>query len=144
MMFWISKGVVREVPVPFSEENVLYEIIEEQEMNAQRDLEAISGGLVTGNDELIQDTIGGTAGVASEIHMQSVRTVFEKYVKGMLRSHDSMPLERIHAMLKLLASGGEGNEVKYDMSMVQLRKFMQTLVDGDELEYFDNLYRIRK
>jgi anaphase-promoting complex subunit 2 len=142
MMFWISKGVVKEVQV--DEDDVRYEVIEEQELNAQRDLEAISGGLVTGNDELIQDTIGGSAGVASEIQMKSIMIVFEKYVKGMLKSHDSMPLERIHAMLKLLASGGEGNEAKYDMNMVQLRKFMQTLIDRDELEYFDNLYRIRK
>jgi hypothetical protein len=31
---------------------------------------------------ILQDTVGGTAGVASEVQMRSVRIVFEKYVKG--------------------------------------------------------------
>jgi Anaphase promoting complex (APC) subunit 2 len=63
---------------------------------------------------------------------------------GMLSSHDSMSLERLHAMLRLLASGGGANEVKFDMNMVQLRRFLQSLVDADKLEFSDNVYRIRK
>jgi hypothetical protein len=52
-------------------------------------------------------------------------------------------------MLRLLASGSGGggggpNEMKFDMNMVQLRRYLQTLVDADKVELIDNAYRIRK
>lgn len=62
----------------------------------------------------------------------------------MLASHGSMTLERLHSMLRLISNGSESNEAKFDMNMVQLRRYLQKLIDTNQLEYFDNSYRIRK
>jgi hypothetical protein len=63
----------------------------------------------------------------------------------MLQNQDGMLLERIHAMLKMVAAGGSGGGgVRYDLSIVQLRKFLQTLITADKLEIVDGLYKLRK
>jgi DNA-binding SARP family transcriptional activator len=62
----------------------------------------------------------------------------------MLSSHDSMNIERLHSMLRLLSSGSEANEAKFDMNVVQFRRFLQTLIDDNKLEFIDSSYRIRK
>ena len=49
---------------------------------------------------------------------------------GMLQNQDGMMLERIHAMLKMVAGGGSGG-LRYDLSIVQLRKFLQTLITAE-------------
>ena len=63
---------------------------------------------------------------------------------GMLSSHSSMTLERLHSMLRLISNGSESNEAKFDMNIMQLKRFLQTLIDSNRLEYIDNAYRIRK
>ena len=62
----------------------------------------------------------------------------------MLSSHSSMTLERWHSMLRLISNGSESNEAKFDMNIMQLKRFLQTLIDSNRLEYIDNAYRIRK
>lgn len=62
----------------------------------------------------------------------------------MLSSHESMHIERLHSMLRLISSNSEGNEAKFDMNLVQLRQFLQTLIDANKIEFIDNTYRIRK
>ena len=71
---------------------------------------------------------------------------------GLLSSHGSMSLERLHTMLKLVAggsgSGGAGNllsgEARYDFSLVQLRQFLQGLADQYKLECLDGMYSLCK
>jgi Anaphase promoting complex (APC) subunit 2 len=65
-------------------------------------------------------------------------------LSGMLSSHESMHIERLHSMLRLISNNSEGNEAKFDMNLVQLRKFLQTLIDANKIEFIDNAYRIRK
>ena len=62
----------------------------------------------------------------------------------MLSSHGSMTLERLHSMLRLISDGSESNEAKFDMNIMQLRRYLQTLIDDNQLEHLDNAYRIRK
>ena len=48
-------------------------------------------------------------------------------------------------MLKLLASGDNGGtEAKFNMSMLQLKRFLQTLVDSDTLVDDDGNYSLHK
>ena len=66
------------------------------------------------------------------------------YFIGILASHGSMTLERLHSMLRLISNGSESNEAKFDMNLVQLRRYLQTSIDTNQLEFFDDSYRIRK
>lgn len=61
----------------------------------------------------------------------------------MLQNQDGMLLEKIHTMLKMVVAGGSGG-VRYDLSIVQLRRFLQTLITADKLEIVDGLYKLRK
>lgn len=60
-----------------------------------------------------------------------------------------MPLERLHTMLKLIAgasgsTGGGSGDIKFDMGMVQLQRFLQILVDTDRLEFAEGVYMTAK
>ena len=64
-------------------------------------------------------------------------------LSGILSSHGKMTLERLHSMLRLI-SDGSNNEAKFDMTVVQLRRFLLTLIDAKKLELLDDTYSIRK
>jgi hypothetical protein len=61
----------------------------------------------------------------------------------MLRNQESMSLERIHSMLKMIAAGGSSS-MRFDMSIIQLKKFLNNCVASDKLEVVDGSYRLRK
>ena len=129
MVFWIIKGVCREVKTMNGA--IAYEVIEDQAANAIADQ-------TSGSKEDYDDY--GQIVSSSEAQEKAALLAIEGYIKGMLSGHDSMSLERIHSLLKLVASGGSG-EMKYDMNMVQLRRFLQSMVDSDKIEMIDGLYR---
>lgn len=61
----------------------------------------------------------------------------------MLTGHDSMPIERIHTLMKLVSSGAAG-DLKYDMNIIQLRRFLQAMVDSSKIECLDGVYKVCK
>jgi hypothetical protein len=61
----------------------------------------------------------------------------------MLTGHDSMPIERIHSLMKLVSSGSAG-DLKYDMNIVQLRRFLQSMVESNKIECLDGVYKVCK
>ena len=141
-----------------SPDSVWYIINEDQALLAQQDLEDEAQALATGAprgqghglthpDE--DDAMHGmgslsSAGVSADNVEKATLETFERYIRGMLTSHESMSLERLHSMLRMVACGGAGNEVKFDMNLLQLRRFMQTLVDKEKIEMIDNVYKLRK
>ena len=134
MVFWIVKGVCREVK---NVSIVMYEVIEDQTANAIADA-------TNGSNKDEADYESGQMVSSSEAQEKAALISIEGYIKGMLHGHDSMSLERIHSLLKLVASGGGSGEMKYDMNMVQLRRFLQTMVDSDKIELIDGLFRAIK
>ena len=79
--------------------------------------------------------------------------------KGLLTSHSSMTLERLHGMLKLLFVGANGSTdgrlrililllllfvlllyFRFDMNIVQLRQYLQVMVDHNAIDLIDGLY----
>ena len=70
--------------------------------------------------------------------------LYKKYVLNIVTSHGTMTLDRLHTMLKLLASGGSASNEKFDMTVLQLKRFLQTMVEGDLLEVDDGSYSLRK
>ena len=62
----------------------------------------------------------------------------------MLSNQETVSIERIHTMLKMVASSSSG-DMRFDMNMVQFKKFLATLVTADTLELVDdNSYRLRR
>lgn len=66
--------------------------------------------------------------------------VFWSYVVGMLTNLDSMPLERIHQMLRMFASQDSGTE----FSLQKVRHFLDTKVRNHQLILQAGLYKLPK
>ena len=56
-------------------------------------------------------------------------------------SNDSMSIERIDTLMKLVATGSGSSNLRYDLNMVQLRHFLQSMVDSNKIEIVDGSYR---
>lgn len=63
---------------------------------------------------------------------------------GLLSGHGTMSLERLHNMLKLLSGGSAGTpgDVHFDMTVQQLRQFLQAMVDAGKIEYVEGVYAL--
>ncbi|XP_055690510.1 anaphase-promoting complex subunit 2 [Lutzomyia longipalpis] len=66
--------------------------------------------------------------------------VFWSYIVGMLTNLDSLPLERIHQMLKMFASNEKGVEFSLD----ELKDFLQTKVREHQLIFASGVYHLPK
>lgn len=66
--------------------------------------------------------------------------VFWSYIVGMLTNLDSLPLDRIHQMLKMFASQAPGTEC----SLQELRQFLDTKVRTHQLVYQGGMYKLPK
>lgn len=66
--------------------------------------------------------------------------VFWSYIVGMLTNLDSMPLERIHQMLRMFASHGPGVE----FSQEELKNFLQRKVREHALVFTAGVYQLPK
>ncbi|XP_028171394.1 anaphase-promoting complex subunit 2 [Ostrinia nubilalis] len=66
--------------------------------------------------------------------------VFWSYIVGMLTNLDSLPLDRIHQMLKMFASQAPGTEC----SLQELRQFLDTKVRTHQLVLQGGMYKLPK
>lgn len=66
--------------------------------------------------------------------------VFWSYIVGMLTNLDSLPLDRIHQMLKMFASQAPGTEC----SLQELRQFLDTKVKTHQLVFQGGMYKLPK
>uniref|UniRef100_A0A1B0D9E0 Anaphase-promoting complex subunit 2 n=1 Tax=Phlebotomus papatasi TaxID=29031 RepID=A0A1B0D9E0_PHLPP len=66
--------------------------------------------------------------------------VFWSYIVGMLTNLDSLPIERIHQMLKMFASNEKGVEFSLD----ELKDFLQTKVREHQLIFASGVYHLPK
>ncbi|XP_059613916.1 anaphase-promoting complex subunit 2 [Phlebotomus argentipes] len=66
--------------------------------------------------------------------------VFWSYIVGMLTNLDSLPIERIHQMLKMFAS----NEKGVEFSLEELKRFLQTKVREHQLIFASGVYLLPK
>ena len=134
MAFWVSRDVCREYE---DGDDMAYAIIEDQRERAAAEASSTHRPL---DDP--QQAESMTLG--SDVTGRAALVQFETYVRGLLTNHGSMTLERIHTMLKLIASGGAtGGATKFDMTLLELQRFLQSFVDQDKLECIDGHFRIR-
>ena len=69
-----------------------------------------------------------------------VYQVFWTYIVGMLSNLESLPLERIHSMLRMFAMQGTSGEITID----ELKHFLDKKVKDQSLTYSGGVYRLPK
>lgn len=63
---------------------------------------------------------------------------YEPFIMGMLTNFDSMPLDRIHNMLKMFVS-----DPPYDKTTEQLGAYLSTLVTYEKISLSGGVYKKR-
>ncbi|XP_029175698.1 anaphase-promoting complex subunit 2-like [Nylanderia fulva] len=123
MTFWVSQGLLRETT------NDVY-ILQEESTSKNR----LSTDLV---EEEETESVMASASDQREEELQ----VFWSYIVGMLTNLDSMPIERIHQMLKMFASQGPG---AVECGLPELRQFLDRKVREHQLLLSGSFYRLPK
>ena len=78
---------------------------------------------------------------AKRAELEKEMHVYESYIVGMLRNFNSLPLDRIHNMLKMFVSSGEH---KYDKEIESLEQFLDSLCKQEKLETDGLMYSLPK
>ncbi|CAM6090151.1 unnamed protein product [Calypogeia fissa] len=135
IMLWVNQGVLVESSGARDGESE-YTIVENLGDGANRN----SGPTVAGDAALplLGEEEGERAVASMEDQWQQEMNVFESYVVGMLTNFESLPLDRIHNMLKMFVS-----DPPYDKTLPQLQGFLARLVSEEKLEFQDGSYRRR-
>ncbi|KAG6547269.1 hypothetical protein Mapa_011205 [Marchantia paleacea] len=136
IMLWVNQGVLVESPGPRDGE-WLYTIVENIGEVGNR----TAGPSAAGDAALplLGEEDGESAVASMEDQWQQEMSVFESYVVGMLTNFESLPLDRIHNMLKMFVS-----DPPYDKSLPQLQGFLARLVSEEKLEFREGSYRRRQ
>lgn len=121
--FWRSQGMVKETSPDH------YALIEEA-----KDLKAEEEHHGEDEDD------GDNAMTSASDQREEALQVFWSYIVGMLTNLDSLPLARIHQMLKMFASHGPGVE----FSQLELKNFLQKKVQEQKLVLVAGVYQLPK
>uniref|UniRef100_W8C8Q2 Anaphase-promoting complex subunit 2 n=1 Tax=Ceratitis capitata TaxID=7213 RepID=W8C8Q2_CERCA len=124
--FWITHGIIGETRPG------IFKLLEEDGKKSQFDTKNINQTL---GDEDVESAMAS----ASDQREEELQ-VFWSYIVGMLTNLDSLPLDRIHQMLKLFASHGVGIEFTQD----ELKNFLQRKVREHKLIYSGGVYQLYK
>ncbi|XP_029034736.2 anaphase-promoting complex subunit 2 [Osmia bicornis bicornis] len=121
--FWVSQGLLKEIS------NDVF-VLQEESSTKNRSL----------TDIVEEEEIESVMASASDQREEELQ-VFWSYIVGMLTNLDSMPLERIHQMLKMFASQGPG---AMECGLPELRQFLDRKVREHQLLFSGGLYRLPK
>lgn len=88
----------------------------------------------------IEDDENESAMTSANDQREEELQVFWSYIVGMLTNLDSMPLERIHQLLRMFASHGPGVEFSQD----ELKHFLQRKVREHALIFAAGVYQLPK
>ncbi|XP_029197808.2 anaphase-promoting complex subunit 2-like [Acropora millepora] len=120
--FWISQGVLKE------ESTDTFVVVEKQK-GQQR----IS--------EVVMDAEVESVMASSQDQREEELQVFWSYIVGMLTNLESLPLDRIHSMLRMFAMQGPSPS---QCSVDDLRRFLDRKVKDQELQFVNGFYRLPK
>ncbi len=124
--FWQLQGLIKE-----SQENIF--VLNDDNKQSTEEIEAR-------RNVLCEDDETESAMASASDQREEELQVFWSYILGMLTNLDSMPLERIHQMLKMFASQAHGFEFSQD----ELRSFLQRKVREHKLVYAYGVYHLPK
>ena len=144
MVLWMNRGVVSETSEATYELNTAASSAAAS--NKMMDHRRVTGSMATGGggggpgvDDDDDDDFLRRAGSSAEEAEAAEMKVYEQYVMGMLTNFPSMPIERIHNMLKMFVV-----EPAYDKTQAQLEKFLMSLVRAEKLAHDGENFSKRK
>ncbi|KAJ7334437.1 Anaphase-promoting complex subunit 2 [Desmophyllum pertusum] len=120
--FWISQGVLKE------ESTDTFTVVEKQK-GQQR------------IPEVVMDAEVESVMASSQDQREEELQVFWSYIVGMLTNLESLPLDRIHSMLRMFAMQGPSSS---QCSVDDLRRFLDRKVKDQELQFVNGFYRLPK
>lgn len=124
MTLWLQQGVLREDP-----QGAFTVIEEEQKDRAEKVV------LIDSDEE-------GDSAMASQADQKEEELqLFWTYIQAMLTNLESLPLERIHSMLKMFVMTGP---VVSEIDMQELQGFLQKKVNEQQVVYSGGVYRLPK
>ncbi|XP_071947983.1 anaphase-promoting complex subunit 2-like [Antedon mediterranea] len=123
--FWQSQGVLKE-----DQEDTFVLVEEQQGQQGGEDV------LMIDSDEEIESAMA-----SAQDQKEEELQMFWSYIVGMLTNLESLPLERIHSMLKMFAMQGPASS---ECSEQELRVFLDRKVRDQQLIYAGGIYRLPK
>nr|XP_039257571.1 anaphase-promoting complex subunit 2-like [Styela clava] len=131
IVYWLQQGILKETAPD------TYSIIEEQPVGSMPQNSAATKNDLANlleEDEEEEDT------KADDLKQKQQEQVLWNYVQGMLMNFESLPLDRIHKMLKMFAM--QDSSMKLDQP--KLRIFLNSRVQSGLLSIEGGKYRINK
>ncbi|XP_046390821.1 anaphase-promoting complex subunit 2 [Ischnura elegans] len=128
--FWQSQGVLKEVSTD------TFVVVEECPNRSKASTSA-----VISSEMMCEDEEAESAMASAHDQREEELQVFWSYIVGMLTNLGSLPLERIHQMLKMFASQGP---TSVECSLQELRHFLDRKVREHKLLFSNGLYRLPK
>lgn len=127
--FWQSHGLIEETTADY------FTLIENFDGKAED-----SDRATQPHPHDVDDDENESAMASASDQREEELQVFWSYIVGMLTNLSSMPLERIHQMLKMFASHGPGVEFSQD----ELKNFLQRKVREHALIFAAGVYQLPK
>ncbi|KAM4664309.1 anaphase-promoting complex subunit 2 [Discoglossus pictus] len=124
MTLWLQQGVLREDPPG------TFTVIEEEQKDRTEKVVLIDS-----------DEEGDSAMASQADQKEEELQLFWTYIQAMLTNLESLPLERIHSMLKMFVMTGP---VVTEIDMQELQGFLQKKVSDQHLVYSGGVYRLPK
>ncbi|KAM3911969.1 anaphase-promoting complex subunit 2 [Leptodactylus fuscus] len=124
MTLWLQQGVLREDPPG------TFTVIEEEQKDQAEKVVLIDS-----------DEEGDSAMASQADQKEEELQLFWTYIQAMLTNLESLPLERIHSMLKMFVMTGP---VVTEIDIQELQGFLQKKVSDQQLVYSGGVYRLPK
>lgn len=126
LVFWQSQGMIRETKENF------FVLVDSSADSGKQTEQAHTQS----NDVCDEDEAESAMESASDQREEELQ-VFWSYIEAMLTNLDSLPLDRIHQMLKLFAS-------QVDFTQDELKSILQRKVREHKLVYAGGVYQLPK
>nr|DBA21279.1 TPA: hypothetical protein GDO54_017950 [Pyxicephalus adspersus] len=124
MTYWLQQGILREDPPG------TFTVIEEEQKDQAEKVVLIDS-----------DEEGDSAMASQADQKEEELQLFWTYIQAMLTNLESLPLERIHSMLKMFVMTGP---VVTEIDIQELQGFLQKKVSDQQLVYSGGVYRLPK
>lgn len=134
MEYWVSHGVVA---TSGSSSDVVYTALEQPYDGGGDGSAKGAGGGGTGSGGMDEDDDADRVGGGE--NTRAPDEVLMNYVCGMLRNLGTLPLERVHSMLKMYTMG---SDYTYEKTTRELQTLLATMMEDEKIDLVDGQYKL--